>query len=101
MKNMSEIQSVLREESKENIMGTMPVNKLLLSLSLPMMASMLVQALIINHQANLCCGYSFYFGQCKLCLAGFSYCRADLRCIKHRLYEKSKQKGIGTPGYGS
>ena len=45
MKNMSEIQSVLREASDENIMGTMPVNKLLLSLSLPMMASMLVQAL--------------------------------------------------------
>lgn len=32
-------------EHKENKMGTMPVNKLLLSMSLPMMASMLVQAL--------------------------------------------------------
>lgn len=33
------------QETKENKMGTMPVNKLLLSMSLPMMASMLVQAL--------------------------------------------------------
>ena len=30
---------------QENKMGTMPVNKLLISMSLPMMASMLVQAL--------------------------------------------------------
>ncbi len=33
------------ENTRENKMGTMPVNKLLLSLSLPMVASMLVQAL--------------------------------------------------------
>ena len=33
------------ENSKENIMGTMPVNSLLIKLSLPMMISMLVQAL--------------------------------------------------------
>ena len=31
--------------SNENKMGTMPVNKLLISMSLPMIASMLVQAL--------------------------------------------------------
>ena len=33
------------EQIKENKMGTMPVNKLLISMSLPMMISMLVQAL--------------------------------------------------------
>ena len=33
------------EQAKENKMGTMPVNKLLISMSLPMMVSMLVQAL--------------------------------------------------------
>lgn len=33
------------EQTKENKMGTMPVNKLLITMSLPMMASMLVQAL--------------------------------------------------------
>ena len=33
------------EQIKENKMGVMPVNKLLLSMSLPMMLSMLVQAL--------------------------------------------------------
>lgn len=33
------------ENAKENKMGTMPVNRLLLSMSLPMMISMLVQAL--------------------------------------------------------
>lgn len=33
------------EERKENKMGTMPVNKLLITMSLPMMMSMLVQAL--------------------------------------------------------
>ena len=33
------------EQTKENKMGTMPINKLLISMSLPMMASMLVQAL--------------------------------------------------------
>lgn len=32
-------------ETKENKMGTMPVRKLLITMSLPMMASMLVQAL--------------------------------------------------------
>ena len=40
------IQDDFRDEIvRENKMGTMPVNKLLLSMSLPMMASMLVQAL--------------------------------------------------------
>ena len=33
------------EQAKENKMGTMPVNKLLITMSLPMMISMLVQAL--------------------------------------------------------
>lgn len=33
------------EQMKENKMGTMPVNKLLITMTLPMMASMLVQAL--------------------------------------------------------
>ena len=33
------------EQTKENKMGVMPVNKLLITMSLPMMASMLVQAL--------------------------------------------------------
>lgn len=32
-------------EEKENKMGVMPVNKLLMNMSLPMMISMLVQAL--------------------------------------------------------
>ena len=32
------------QEKKENKMGTMPVNKLLINMSLPMMISMLVQA---------------------------------------------------------
>ena len=32
---------------KENKMGVMPVNRLLLSMSVPMMISMLVQALIM------------------------------------------------------
>lgn len=42
--NMSEIQNQTAAV-RENKMGTMPVNRLLLSLSIPMMASMLVQAL--------------------------------------------------------
>ncbi|MDY3109226.1 MAG: MATE family efflux transporter, partial [Lachnospiraceae bacterium] len=33
------------EQMKENKMGTMPVNKLLITMSLPMMLSMMVQAL--------------------------------------------------------
>ena len=33
------------EEKRENKMGVLPVNKLLITMSLPMMASMLVQAL--------------------------------------------------------
>lgn len=36
---------MLMEQHKENKMGVMPVNKLLISMSLPMMISMLVQAL--------------------------------------------------------
>lgn len=35
----------LKEKTQENKMGTMPVNRLLISMSLPMMISMLVQAL--------------------------------------------------------
>ena len=38
-------QPELQQETKENKMGVMPVNKLLISMSLPMMISMLVQAL--------------------------------------------------------
>ena len=38
---------------KENKMGTMPVNKLLLSMALPMIVSMLVQALY-----NICLLYT-------------------------------------------
>lgn len=41
---MSELQTKT-QTTQENIMGTKPINRLLLSLSLPMMASMLVQAL--------------------------------------------------------
>lgn len=33
------------EQPKENKMGTMPVNKLLVTMSLPMVISMIVQAL--------------------------------------------------------
>lgn len=40
---MSETMDALRPE--ENKMGTMPVNKLLLTMSLPMVISMLIQAL--------------------------------------------------------
>ena len=36
---------VVKKERKENIMGTMPINKLLLTISVPMILSMLVQAL--------------------------------------------------------
>ena len=39
---MSQVQL---EKAQENKMGVMPVNKLLVNMSLPMMASMLVQAL--------------------------------------------------------
>mgnify|MGYP000785728146 FL=1 len=38
---------------KENKMGTMPVNKLLINMALPMMISMLVQALY-----NICLLYT-------------------------------------------
>lgn len=37
--------SEMKKELKENKMGVMPVPKLLISMSLPMMISMLVQAL--------------------------------------------------------
>ncbi len=43
MSNIKEMERV--SAPKENKMGTMPVNKLLLTMSLPMVASMLVQAL--------------------------------------------------------
>ena len=42
---MNETEVKIKDAPKENKMGTMPVNKLLLSVSLPMMISMLVQAL--------------------------------------------------------
>ena len=43
--SLSEVQTPAKENYKENKMGTMPVNRLLISMSLPMMFSMLVQAL--------------------------------------------------------
>lgn len=42
---MSEINETKEHETKENKMGVMPVNKLLVTMSLPMIISMLVQAL--------------------------------------------------------
>lgn len=36
---------ILMEQTRENKMGTMPINKLIISMSLPMVVSMLVQAL--------------------------------------------------------
>lgn len=42
---MSETMTKANERHEENKMGTMPVNKLLLTMSFPMMVSMLVQAL--------------------------------------------------------
>ncbi|MFP3156157.1 MATE family efflux transporter [Lachnospiraceae bacterium ZAX-1] len=45
IKKIDEIKEEVKEEVKENKMGTMPVNKLLLAISIPMMISMLVQAL--------------------------------------------------------
>ena len=41
------------EQPKENKMGTMPVNKLLVTMSLPMVISMIVQALY-----NICLLYT-------------------------------------------
>ena len=42
---MSDISTSVKETQSENKMGTMPVNKLLITMSVPMMLSMLVQAL--------------------------------------------------------
>ena len=42
---MSKEQTMLSDKPAENKMGTMPVGKLLISMALPMVASMLVQAL--------------------------------------------------------
>ena len=42
---MEEKEVINLNKKKENKMGTMPVNRLLISMSLPMMVSMLVQAL--------------------------------------------------------
>ena len=38
-------EKLIIEEEKENKMGTMPVNRLIINMSLPLIASMLVQAL--------------------------------------------------------
>ena len=45
MEERTKRENVKNVPGEENKMGTMPVNKLLLSMSLPMMLSMLVQAL--------------------------------------------------------
>ena len=42
---MDEISTAPAEPRRENKMGVMPVNKLIITMSLPMMISMLVQAL--------------------------------------------------------
>ena len=93
------------EQTKENKMGTMPVNKLLISMSLPMMVSMLVQALYnvvdsifvsrINENALTAVSLAFPIQTLMIAVAGGT-CVGINAVLSKALGEKQQQKANET-----
>ena len=96
---------VIMEQTKENKMGTMPVNKLLISMSLPMMVSMLVQALYnvvdsifvsrINENALTAVSLAFPIQTLMIAVAGGT-CVGINAVLSKALGEKQQQKANET-----
>lgn len=93
------------EQTKENKMGTMPVNKLLISMSLPMMISMLVQALYnvvdsifvsrINENALTSVSLAFPIQTLMIAVAGGT-CVGINAVLSKALGEKDQEKADNT-----
>ncbi len=93
------------EQTKENKMGTMPVNKLLISMSLPMMISMLVQALYnvvdsifvsrINENALTAVSLAFPIQTLMIAVAGGT-CVGINAVLSKALGEKQQRKANDT-----
>lgn len=97
------------EQMKENKMGTMPVNKLLITMSLPMMASMLVQALYnvvdsifvsrVNENALTAVSLAFPI-QTLMVAVGVGTCVGINAVLSRALGEKNQETVNKTAGNG-
>ncbi len=97
------------EQMKENKMGTMPVNRLLITMSLPMMASMLVQALYnivdsifvsrINENALTAVSLAFPI-QTLMVALGVGTCVGINAVLSRALGEKNQEMVNKTAGNG-
>lgn len=93
------------EQTKENKMGTMPVNKLLITMSLPMMISMLVQALYnvvdsifvsrINENALTAVSLAFPLQTLMIAVAGGT-CVGINAVLSKALGEKDRERADNT-----
>lgn len=93
------------EQTKENKMGTMPVNRLLITMSLPMMISMLVQALYnvvdsifvsrINENALTAVSLAFPIQTLMIAVAGGT-CVGINAVLSKALGEKEQEKADNT-----
>ena len=93
------------EQTKENKMGTMPVNKLLITMSLPMMISMLVQALYnvvdsifvsrINENALTAVSLAFPLQTLMIAVAGGT-CVGINAVLSKALGEKDQERANNT-----
>ena len=97
------------EQTKENKMGVMPVNRLLITMSLPMMISMLVQALYnvvdsifvsrINENALTAVSLAFPIQTLMISVAGGT-CVGMNAVLSKALGEKNQEKVNRTAGNG-
>ena len=95
----------MMEQTKENKMGTMPVNKLLITMSLPMMISMLVQALYnvvdsifvsrINENALTAVSLAFPIQTLMIAVAGGT-CVGINAVLSKALGEKEQERANNT-----
>ena len=93
------------EQTKENKMGTMPVNRLLITMSLPMMISMLVQALYnvvdsifvsrINENALTAVSLAFPIQTLMIAVAGGT-CVGINAVLSKALGEKDRERADNT-----
>ena len=97
------------EQTKENKMGTMPINRLLISMSLPMMISMLVQALYnvvdsifvsrINENALTAVSLAFHIQTLMIAVAGGT-CVGINAVLSKALGEKAQERADNTASNG-
>ena len=97
------------EQTKENKMGTMPINRLLISMSLPMMISMLVQALYnvvdsifvsrINENALTAVSLAFPIQTLMIAVAGGT-CVGINAVLSKALGEKAQERADNTASNG-